>query len=145
MTKGKYAPLIIQEGILDAETEDNSKKLYCGEIWKKSRGTVRSFLDRKKLWNHNYIVPYIIITTNQPMIENSFYMKAETWTAKELQNTFSSIVTVEAGYLNSSCFSWDFAHNSMYFPHHLCFRYLQGFQICFYVYLLTWPASFPFS
>lgn len=34
MTRGKYAPLIIQEGTLDAETEDNSKKLYCRDIWK---------------------------------------------------------------------------------------------------------------
>lgn len=81
------------------------------------------------------------------MIENSFYMKAETWTAKELQNTFSSIVTVEDGYLNSSYFSWDFAHNSMYFPHHLCFRYVQGFQICFYVspYLACFISFFVIS
>lgn len=34
MTRGKYTLLIIQEGMLDAETEDNSKKLYCLEIWK---------------------------------------------------------------------------------------------------------------
>lgn len=39
------------------------------------------------------------------MADNSFYMKAKIPTAKELQNTLSSIVTVESGYLKSSYFS----------------------------------------
>lgn len=34
MSRREYALLIIQEGMLDAETEYNSKKLYCLEILK---------------------------------------------------------------------------------------------------------------
>lgn len=34
VTKWKYALIIIQEEMLDNETQDNSKKLYRLEIWK---------------------------------------------------------------------------------------------------------------